>query len=516
MFLVRPNPLPGESLSSWRQRCGVENGFRLFPQAPGEPRRVDVDLNPGDRTTEWLAHQFMQTGATIRGMTLKQLDGKVLLFGSGRATPRWVLPVRYSRRDHSFGIPFCPLCLRDDRVPYFRLRWRLALTSMCPVHGVRLLDRCPNCAHPAWPGSIACPTLFVRAWVPPHICLLCGLDLRLAPPDSETNGTIAMSGELFENDVHLGEKQTVGALGYASAVWSVAQLFIRRRSQRLIQAESAFMANLVGDVREVLTVRSIEDLPIGVRGRVVDQAHQLFVEWPEAMLDLFARCNISAEHFSPDRSTMPDWFDAMVRRVIRRQVRGVSREQVDAACQQLERAGEGVSKVAVAKLLGTKNGNAVEEVLGRRLEASSLELADLLERLVHWPQVDAARKSSVEVRLRDVGMILMCLVCRLDLNVVASVGVQGIQQRVNDLLHEAMPSEVRGHAIQQLRVVMDAYEAQRARSLSMKGNLDHWMFVPVRGVKGCTRSAQRTLGQCMLGMDPRLHRSVRSFFSASS
>lgn len=518
MFMIRPTPLPGESLSSWRQRCGLRNGFRLFPPAPGESRRVDVDLNPGTRTSEWLAAQFMLTHGAISGMTLKQLDGKVLLFGSGRATPRWVIPVRYSRRDHAFGVPFCPLCLRDDRVPYIRLRWRLAFTSACPIHRVGLLDRCPDCGHPAWPGSIACPTLFMRTWTPPHVCLLCGFDLRSSPPtSSEAEIKIRMSGELFENDVTLGDKQVVGALGYASAVWSVAQLFVRRRSQGLVQAGSAVMAALVDDVRQVPAARSIEDLPIGVRGGVVEQAHALFEEWPSTLLDFCGRCDLSAEHFSVDRSTIPDWFEAMARRAIRRQVRGVSRQQVDEACQQLERAGEGVSKAAVAKLLGTKYVNAVDEVLGRRLDASGSELADLLKRLAQWPLVDVLRESSVEVRLRDVGMILLSVVCRLDLNPVANTGVQRTQQRLVDLLHEARSSEIRARAIQQLEAVMHAYETQRSRPSSKRSELNQWRtFVPFRGNNGCAKSAQRTLGRCMLGMDPRLHKSVRSFFSSAA
>ena len=38
---------------------------------------------------------------------------------------------------------FCPLCLAEK--PYHRAFWDLTLATVCPVHAVRLVDRCPHC-----------------------------------------------------------------------------------------------------------------------------------------------------------------------------------------------------------------------------------------------------------------------------------------------------------------------------------------------------------------------------------
>src|SRR5205814_803631 len=48
----------------------------------------------------------------------------------------------------NFGQQFCPLCLHEDKEPYYRKRWRLAFMTCCEIHAVALLDRCPQCGSP--------------------------------------------------------------------------------------------------------------------------------------------------------------------------------------------------------------------------------------------------------------------------------------------------------------------------------------------------------------------------------
>lgn len=82
----------------------------------------------------------------------------------------WVLPLGvYHRTRTGYGIQFCPHCLAEDREPYFRLAWRLAVTFMCSKHGCRLLDRC-SCGAPVIPH--AAPDLQLA------LCHRCRQDLR--------------------------------------------------------------------------------------------------------------------------------------------------------------------------------------------------------------------------------------------------------------------------------------------------------------------------------------------------
>jgi len=62
-------------------------------------------------------------------------------------------PLRVGLSPHRGGgrqavwLRFCPQCLAEDGQPYFRREWRLATTIACARHGIRLLDRCPDCGQ---------------------------------------------------------------------------------------------------------------------------------------------------------------------------------------------------------------------------------------------------------------------------------------------------------------------------------------------------------------------------------
>lgn len=75
-------------------------------------------------------------------------------------SPRYLAELHWSGRSlladptfsclttHSNGCDihrYCPLCLRQDQIPYLRLSWRVAFQLMCPEHHCLLLEKCPGC-----------------------------------------------------------------------------------------------------------------------------------------------------------------------------------------------------------------------------------------------------------------------------------------------------------------------------------------------------------------------------------
>lgn len=57
----------------------------------------------------------------------------------------------YHRTRKLPGLQWCPACLREDKSPYFRQHWRLALFSTCHAHKCLLSCSCPSCFKPAVP-----------------------------------------------------------------------------------------------------------------------------------------------------------------------------------------------------------------------------------------------------------------------------------------------------------------------------------------------------------------------------
>ncbi len=181
-FLVRPPPLPGESLSSWRQRLGWENGYRLYPVKDERTRRTDPDLQVSEAEARWLESLSMIRQDKIHELTLRGSK----LVSSGRVRhPIWVVPCR-TQKTGRWGSGVCPACLEEDEVPYMRLVWRLGYVVACPLHRRWLIDACPTCKRAPWPTGNGVARSLHTGHTSHAYCWSCGFDLRVAASLDDT------------------------------------------------------------------------------------------------------------------------------------------------------------------------------------------------------------------------------------------------------------------------------------------------------------------------------------------
>lgn len=152
----RPRPLPGETFSSWFARVAASNG--LTPAELHEVATLGTYLHSRDLDRlddhDLLARLSSATGikvAILADATLGRWAERIYDSDEARVRLPWLPSVGTERTRPSYGQQFCPLCLAEDQVPYFRLRWRLHFVTACERHHVFLLDRCPGCHEPIHP-----------------------------------------------------------------------------------------------------------------------------------------------------------------------------------------------------------------------------------------------------------------------------------------------------------------------------------------------------------------------------
>lgn len=152
LWLYHPKPLPDELLSSWLVRIVHGHGMKLQTfcrVALGKGQEVwlrDVDRQAPD----WLVRALSKhTGVGLRAIKQASLlDYKGALYHRYKWSGHqyWILPLMMVDTSyHHHGMQYCPMCLAEDDVPYFRKRWRVALYTMCTKHQCMLHDRCPLC-----------------------------------------------------------------------------------------------------------------------------------------------------------------------------------------------------------------------------------------------------------------------------------------------------------------------------------------------------------------------------------
>ncbi len=169
---VSVDPFPDELLSSWLHRLALANGI-----APRSFAGV-LGLGNGMWSPRLDLHLPRHVAALLADQTGVPREAIIKMSMTGCALIPLLLPRRENaHRNRSTWMQYCPLCLADDEVPYFRRQWRLSSRISCFVHRCSLRDRCPSCRA----GIASFDQTELR---PQHVCARCSFDLRSAPKTS--------------------------------------------------------------------------------------------------------------------------------------------------------------------------------------------------------------------------------------------------------------------------------------------------------------------------------------------
>lgn len=170
-LLVVPMPFADETPCSWLTRLAQMHAATLSEvlAAVGLPIFNDPDL-------EMMQNDFLAllsgTGTAIT--SLHNLEASFHVF---REQDWAQVFLRHSLQTHPYTA-VCRQCLAEDRVPYWRIEWRLKHWQVCPKHYCRVEDRCNACKRrilvfPLMGGRLRRESVLGHCRVCPH----CGTDL---------------------------------------------------------------------------------------------------------------------------------------------------------------------------------------------------------------------------------------------------------------------------------------------------------------------------------------------------
>lgn len=158
---VKYEPFEGELFSSFISRVALKYdisarhfislilGDRKFLQVGYR----DPDLYIKDELLKIIAFKTRNEFEQLYDTTLKSYQG--ILFESVEENGRTINTIPYIDRfkneggvPQKYGVKICPLCLKEEKEPYFKKLWRISFYNACHIHGIVLLDKCPKCGAP--------------------------------------------------------------------------------------------------------------------------------------------------------------------------------------------------------------------------------------------------------------------------------------------------------------------------------------------------------------------------------
>lgn len=157
LWPYHPKPQQGELFSSWLLRTAHGNSEKphTFCHIVWPHKQIwnrDIDLMAGNEMLQTMVARTATSWESAADTLLSAYVGSVLQAVTPDRKMRWVMPLGiYHRTRRRFGLQWCPSCLSEDKVPYFRRSWRMAFSTSCRLHQCLLVDACHLCGAPAVP-----------------------------------------------------------------------------------------------------------------------------------------------------------------------------------------------------------------------------------------------------------------------------------------------------------------------------------------------------------------------------
>jgi hypothetical protein len=273
-----------------------------------------IDLDRGVESTN-LENLVTLTGihsSIIEQSTLRPISRVISSdFNVQKPIWPWILALGSRNLKRTGGIQFCPKCLSEDIIPYYRLYWRFAWHTACLIHKCNLHDRCPRCNAPIEPHRLIATNRHMA------ICASCNYDLR--------NSTLSNINDCafdFQNTTETVVANLEGYYGQiriSSYEWfSISRYFInllRNAASGKLSILKVFFSRI--GIKEInlnisATGLALEMLPIEERILFLAAIQKVFLAGPTRFIEIAKEISISVQSLREPYQKIPSFLHSLL------------------------------------------------------------------------------------------------------------------------------------------------------------------------------------------------------------
>lgn len=347
-FTIIPIPFEDELLSSWIVRTAYAHQTHphTFTNQYLNFRKHSFFLTESDMTLDEQMIQMLEAKSLykvdVRSLMLKSYSGYIqeTLFDNVPLT--FFTPLK-----------FCPMCLQEDKIPYFRKRWRVIFYTICHKHNCYLYEKCSVCG-----AKIDISQMYYNKERYVH-CHKCGLDFRqtLQPPFSEE---IPLS-LYYQNKIFKILDDGYVILENAP-IYSFLFFKIFLKLSKLILADKHYQTlsdHLLGDIIKNAKQQSynhpiFKRVDVKVQSALFGLIMYLFEDFPHNLRRYITANKLTHRDLTTKMVDVPFWYEEVVNEIVPKYMphsMSVTREEVENAKRYLIAIGKDVNKMNLSELL---------------------------------------------------------------------------------------------------------------------------------------------------------------------
>jgi hypothetical protein len=255
------------------------------------------------------------------------------------------------KRTHN-GLMYCPKCLAEDKIPYFRKKWGYQFYNACPKHKVFLTDRCWRCYEKINFAKI-------KHFKEICICHKCEKNFRenlvIKINSNFEHGLKAINW--FEKGLNDGyfiiDDEKINSLFIFESFTALRSLVDRK--DKLNLENFPLIEEYKTICKKLEKYNSKKALSIQKEFLLTALVFYLFEEFPNNLLNFVSKNKLTHRDFLHGFKDIPFWYKKMIDKLVpieNKIGREINESEVIGAIKYLESIGERVNIINVADIVG--------------------------------------------------------------------------------------------------------------------------------------------------------------------
>jgi len=249
---------------------------------------------------------------------------------------------------------YCPVCLREDKVPYFRKKWRVVFYNICHKHSCYLYEHCPSCKSKLDISKMHNNKL------PYTYCHKCGFELKRGRKLSVLKSYISSleyQNKIFKI-IHDGyiqlDRTPVYSFLFFEVFSKLSKLILLNRKHEFINKHPLF--SLIKDAKQQNVNHPIfKKIDAKAQSCLFGLIMYLFDNFPRNLENYILQNKLTYYNLTTKFPYLPFWYEITVNAITPRYLphsMTVTKEEIEHAKQYLMSRGKTVNKVNLTLLLG--------------------------------------------------------------------------------------------------------------------------------------------------------------------
>lgn len=251
-------------------------------------------------------------------------------------------------------LKYCPVCLREDKTPYFRKKWKVIFYNICHKHQCYLYEHCPKCKTRLDVSKMHNNEL------PYTFCYKCGFELKKArkqPIHKQHISSLDYQNKIFKvlHDGYIQLDNTpIYSFLFIEIFAKFSKLILINKKHKFIEKHPIF--TLINHVKP----NSLNH-PICKRINSKEQSSffglimYIFDNYPYNLKRFILENELTYYNMTTKLSDIPFWYETILNEISPQYVphsMTVTKEEVTHAEKYLRSIGKEINKVNLTRLLG--------------------------------------------------------------------------------------------------------------------------------------------------------------------